>query len=128
VATQPRVGWLEVHPENFLANPHALELLTELSDTYLISLHTVGVSVGSAEGINRFHLESIRKLMERIRPVFISGHLAWSTHGNDYLNVFVYPQAWRDHVLWGSILIFLLTRGPGALSLDYIIERRFTKQ
>jgi len=48
VATRPAAGWLEVHPENFLANPHAAELLTEVSLHYPISLHTVGISVGSA--------------------------------------------------------------------------------
>jgi putative oxidoreductase len=42
------------------------------------------------------------------------------------IQTFVYPQAWTDHLLWGSILIFLLSRGPGALSLDYLIERRFS--
>ncbi|PYS56257.1 MAG: DoxX family protein [Acidobacteria bacterium] len=44
------------------------------------------------------------------------------------IQVFVYPSAWPDHVLWGSILIFLLTRGPGPLSLDYLIERYFLKR
>jgi putative oxidoreductase len=42
------------------------------------------------------------------------------------IQTFVYPQAWTDHLLWGSILIFLLSRGPGALSLDHLIERRFS--
>src|SRR5262245_4431817 len=41
------------------------------------------------------------------------------------LQTLVYPPAWDDHLLWGSILVFLLTRGPGALSLDALIERRF---
>ena len=44
------------------------------------------------------------------------------------IQIFVYPQAWTDHVLWGSILIFLLTRGPGALSLDFLIERQLAKR
>jgi putative oxidoreductase len=41
------------------------------------------------------------------------------------IQTFVYPQAWTDHLLWGSILILLLSRGPGTLSLDRLIERRF---
>jgi uncharacterized protein len=86
VATRPDVGWLEVHPENFLANPHATELLIELSKHYSISVHTVGISIGSVSGIDFDHLRRIRKLVERIDPVFVSGHLAWSTHGDDYLN------------------------------------------
>jgi len=44
------------------------------------------------------------------------------------IQIFVYPNAWPDHVLWGSVLIFLLTRGPGVLSLDYLIERYFRKR
>lgn len=39
------------------------------------------------------------------------------------IQTFVYPNAWTDHLLWGSILVFLLTRGPGALSLDHVIIR-----
>ena len=41
------------------------------------------------------------------------------------IQTFVYPNAWTDHLLWGSILLFLLTRGPGTLSLDYVIARAF---
>jgi putative oxidoreductase len=44
------------------------------------------------------------------------------------IQIFVYPNAWPDHVLWGSILIFILTRGPGPLSADYLIERYFIKR
>ncbi len=43
------------------------------------------------------------------------------------IQTFVYPQAWTDHLLWASALVFLLTRGPGALSLDHLIEQRATK-
>src|SRR5262245_59170177 len=86
VATQPQTGFLEIHPENFLANPHAAELLIELSRQYLISLHTVGSSVGSTAGIDRLHLKRIRTLIDKVEPIFVSGHLAWSTYGNDYLN------------------------------------------
>ena len=39
-----------------------------------------------------------------------------------------YPKAWNDHVFWGSVLLLILTRGPGALSLDYLIERHFAKR
>lgn len=42
------------------------------------------------------------------------------------IQTFVYPNAWTDHLTWGSILIFLLTRGPGAFSLDHFIEKYFS--
>ncbi|HYR89483.1 MAG TPA: DoxX family protein [Terriglobia bacterium] len=44
------------------------------------------------------------------------------------IQIFVYPSAWPDHVLWGSVLVFLLTQGPGSLSVDYLIERYFLKR
>lgn len=41
------------------------------------------------------------------------------------IQLLVYPQAWVEHLLWASVLVFLLTRGPGLLSLDHLVERRF---
>ena len=41
------------------------------------------------------------------------------------IQLFVYPQAWHEHLVWGSILLFLLTRGAGTFSMDYLIGRRF---
>src|SRR6266853_672816 len=43
------------------------------------------------------------------------------------IQIFVYPNAYNDHLVWGSILVLVLTRGPGVFSLDYLIERRFSK-
>ena len=40
------------------------------------------------------------------------------------IQLFVYPQAWHEHLVWGSILLFLLTRGGGAVSLDHLIRGR----
>ena len=39
------------------------------------------------------------------------------------IQLFVYPSAWADHLVWGSILLFLLTRGPGAIALDHVVAR-----
>ena len=44
------------------------------------------------------------------------------------IQTFVYPQAWTEHLLWASVLVFLLTRGPGALSVDHLIERHFARE
>ena len=44
------------------------------------------------------------------------------------IQIFVYPNAWPDHVLWGSALIFLLTRGPGKFSIDHLLERFYAKR
>lgn len=86
MATRPRVPFFEVHPESFLSNPHATEVLLEIAAHYPISIHTVGVSVGSAEGINRAHLDRVARLVDLVQPVLLSGHVAWSTHAGEYLN------------------------------------------
>jgi putative oxidoreductase len=39
------------------------------------------------------------------------------------IQTFVYPNAYNEHLVWGSILVLLLTRGPGVFSLDYVIVR-----
>ncbi len=44
------------------------------------------------------------------------------------IQTFVYPQAWTEHLLWASILIFILTRGPGVLSLDHLIEQAIARR
>lgn len=44
------------------------------------------------------------------------------------IQIFVYPNAYNDHLVWGSILVLVLTRGPGVFSLDYLIERAAFKR
>ena len=44
------------------------------------------------------------------------------------IQLFVYPQAWHEHLVWGSILLFLLTRGAGAFSMDHVLAPRFGPQ
>src|SRR5262249_30653165 len=85
-ASLPPAPWLEIHPENFLANPHALELLLDVCQHYPMSVHTVGLSIGSAGGIHGPLVGRIGDLVDMIQPVLISGHLAWSTHDGEYLN------------------------------------------
>lgn len=43
------------------------------------------------------------------------------------IQLFVYPQAWTEHLLWASVLVFLLTRGPGVLSLDHLAEQALAR-
>jgi uncharacterized protein (UPF0276 family) len=119
VATRPPAGWLEIHPENFLANPHAAELLAELSAQYPICVHTVGISVGSAIGIDRLHLQRIRELVDQIRPIFVSGHLAWSTYGAEYLNDLL-PLPYNEETL--QIVSAHINEVQNTLGLPYLIE------
>ncbi|PYS04612.1 MAG: hypothetical protein DMG15_00625 [Acidobacteria bacterium] len=119
VVTRPTAGWLEVHPENFLANPHAAELLTELSAHYPISLHTVGISVGSATGIDCLHLKRIRDFADRINPILVSGHLAWSAYKNEYINDLL-PLPYTEEAL--RIVSAHVNQVQDGLGRPYLIE------
>jgi uncharacterized protein (UPF0276 family) len=123
VATRPSVGWLELHPENFLANPHAMELLTELSHSYPLSVHTVGISIGSADGIDRTHLRRVRELIDAVDPVMVSGHLAWSTNQGAYLNDLL-PLPYDEESL--RTVVDHLDQVQHGLGRAYIVENPST--
>lgn len=81
------VGFFEVHAENYMCAgglPHAQ--LTALRSDYALSLHGVGLSIGGPGRLNRNHLMRLRTLCDRYEPESFSEHLAWSSHGADYLN------------------------------------------
>ena len=119
VATRPPTGWLEIHPENFLANPHTSELLVEVSHHYPISVHTVGVSIGSVGGIDRSHLKRVRALIDLIDPILVSGHLAWSTHNGEYLNDLL-PLPYDEEAL--RLLAAHLHEVQDGLGRPYLLE------
>jgi len=119
VATRPPVGWLEVHPENFLANPHAMELLLELAPHYPISVHTVGISIGSADGIDRTHLTRLRQLVDAVDPCLVSGHLAWSSTRGAYLNDLL-PLPYTKETL--AVVLTHLHEVQDGLGRAFVIE------
>jgi uncharacterized protein (UPF0276 family) len=87
ITTAPDIGWFEVHPENYMGAggaPH--HYLTRSRARYPISLHGVGLSIGSAAELDRHHLQRLLSLIERYEPAQFSEHLAWSTHEGAYLN------------------------------------------
>ena len=83
---RPSAGWLEVHAENYMGDGAAVEALERLRDIYPLSVHGVGLSLGSAQGLDRDHLERLRKVCERFQPDLVSEHLAWSVADGAYLN------------------------------------------
>jgi uncharacterized protein len=85
-ATRPRLGFLEVHAENYMAETAALDRLLELRSDYPVSIHGVALSLGSAEELDRPYLGRLKALIERVDPVLVSEHLAWSAIGGAYLN------------------------------------------
>jgi len=85
-APQP-LGFFEIHAENYMGAggpPHAQ--LGALRERYALSVHGVGLSIGSMEPLNRDHLMRLKMLCERYAPESFSEHLAWSSHNDVYLN------------------------------------------
>ncbi|PHV34671.1 DUF2063 domain-containing protein [Janthinobacterium sp. BJB312] len=87
LARRPKVGWLEVHTENYL-QPSGWDwhVLRTLRQDYPISLHGVGLGLGSARGFSEAHLQRVRAVVERIEPALVSEHLSWGAVAQQQLN------------------------------------------
>jgi hypothetical protein len=82
---RPAVGWLEVHTENYMGGGEPLRALDVVRRDYPVSLHGVGLSLGSADGLDADHLAKIRTLDRRIEAGLVSDHLSWSIADGIYL-------------------------------------------
>ncbi len=78
-------AWLEVHSENYLVSGGPrLAQLERIRRDYPLSCHGVGLSLGSAEGLDPDHLAALRGLYDRVEPALVSDHLSWSVAGGTY--------------------------------------------
>lgn len=74
----PRVSFMEVHSENFFGDGgQPLAYLERFRADYAISAHGVGLSLGSASGLDARHLSKLKRLVDRIEPALVSEHLCW---------------------------------------------------
>ena len=100
----PALGFVEVHSENFFADGGAaLAVLHEARTHYPVSLHGVGLALGSAAGIDPWHLDRLHRLVQRIAPVRVSDHACFAraplvaggpvVHGNDLLPIAFTPAS-----------------------------------
>lgn len=77
--TQPPLDFIEVHSENFFGEGGAaLAVLLQARRTYPVSLHGVGLALGSAAGVDAWHLEQLARLVERVEPVRVSDHACFA--------------------------------------------------
>jgi uncharacterized protein (UPF0276 family) len=96
---RPAVAWLEVHSENyFVAGGPALAALDAIRADYPVSLHGVGMSLGSADGLDRGHVARLKQLADRIEPSAISEHLCWGRIDGRHLNDLL-PLPFTDEAL-----------------------------
>jgi len=87
LATQPNIGFFEVHAENYMVPGGPFHhYLTRIRERYALSIHGVGLSIGADAPLDIEHLNALAALLARYQPQSFSEHLAWSTHGPAFLN------------------------------------------
>jgi uncharacterized protein (UPF0276 family) len=99
LAERPAVAWFEVHSENYFAEGGpALAALDRIRGEYPLSLHGVGMSLGSTDPLDRAHLTKLQRLVARTEPLLVSEHLCWSSVGGRHLNDLL-PLPYTDEAL-----------------------------
>ena len=122
----PAPAFVELHSENFFADGGAAaQLLLQLRERWPVSLHGVGLALGSAAGLDAWHLEQLARLVERIDPVRVSDHASFARaprqaggsllHANDLL-----PLAFTDASL--AILADNVARVQDRLRRPILVE------
>jgi len=102
LSMRPRTPWFEVHSENYFADGGpALAALARIRADYPVSLHGVGLSLGSTDPLDGAHLAKLQRLIARVEPSLVSEHLCWSSvdgrHFNDLLPL-PYTREALEHV------------------------------
>jgi uncharacterized protein (UPF0276 family) len=109
---KPDVGWFEAHSENYFGLGDAssnksggskpFEYLERVRNLYPVSLHGVGLSVGSTDPLNQQHLKNLQHLIDRIEPGLVSEHLSWGSVNDQYFNDLLpmpYTEESLDHMV-----------------------------
>jgi uncharacterized protein len=101
-----RPAWVEVHPQNYFGTPDSWgggpshKWLTAIAEICPLSFHSVGLSLGSAEGLNEHDLNKLAALCERYSPASVSDHISFSGNASDRfadLLPIPYTNASLDH-------------------------------
>jgi uncharacterized protein (UPF0276 family) len=98
LATRPPLGWVEVNPENYLCGGAVLRALALVRRDYELSLHSVGLSLGSADGVQTEHLARLVSLNAQLEPGLFSDHLSWSISNGTYFNALL-PLPYNQEAL-----------------------------
>lgn len=116
----PPLGWLEVHSENFfMKGGPALQMLNKVCELYPLSLHGVGLSLGSAEGLDQTHLSRLKECIQRFSPFLVSEHLSWSRVQDIYLADLL-PLPYTEETM--AVLIQNIDHAQSFLGREILIE------
>jgi uncharacterized protein len=116
----PHAAWFEAHSENYFAEGGAhIECLTGIRARYPLSLHGVGLSLGSADPLNKDHLAKLRRVLARFEPALVSEHLSWSSVDGRFANDLL-PLPYTEEALRHASLRVAQTQD--ALGRQILIE------
>ncbi len=118
--SRPPVGWLEVHSENYFgAGGKPLDYLERIRAHYPLSLHGVGLSIGSTDPLDYRHLAKLKRLIRRFEPALVSEHLSWGSVGGRHLNDLL-PLPYTEEALYH--LVARVARTQDYLGRQILIE------
>jgi uncharacterized protein (UPF0276 family) len=86
LASPPPVGWWEVHSENYFGGGEPVAALERVRECYALSLHGVGMGLGSRAAPDVRHLQRVKTLVARVEPALVSEHLCWNRSGDQCFN------------------------------------------
>jgi uncharacterized protein len=87
LSASPPTAWFEAHSENYFADGGShVDCLARIRARYPLSLHGVGLSLGSTDPLNQAHLANLRRVIARFEPMLVSEHLSWSSVGGRFAN------------------------------------------
>lgn len=82
----PKLGWVEVHNENFFGGGASLHTLLKVRNHYPVSLHGVGMGLASTAPLDQAHLSALYRLCDVVQPAAVSEHLCWNSVPNMAIN------------------------------------------
>jgi len=86
LSSEPDIPWFEALSENYLGGGSPLANLLRIRERYPLTLHGVGMSLGSTDALNEDYLRKLKALVERIEPAWVSDHLAWISAEHRYVH------------------------------------------
>lgn len=117
---RPSVPWFELHTENFFcAGGEMHSILEAVRCHYPFSLHGVGLSLGSADTLNRTHLYQLKKLVDRYQPTLVSEHLCWGALDGRYFHDLL-PMPYTEEAL--DLMVNRVTETQDVLGRQILIE------
>jgi uncharacterized protein (UPF0276 family) len=120
---RPPLGFLEVHAENHMGGGRRAAVLESARRDYAISIHGVGLSLGSVEPIDGVHLDWFAELVAATDPLLVSEHVAWCRHAGVYLNDLL-PLPYTEEAL--AVLVRNIDRVQTRLGRAILLENPST--